>query len=130
MRLTRRWAKRGGGQVLTAWEAVPPPGFVALGMLCSPTDDAPPVDAIRCVPISWVEESDQPPRKVWDDSGSSGAVGSIWVVNKLQLIAVCAGHDPPAGPGPTGRFYTLKAERLWLGEGAEGVAEEEGGRHT
>ena len=132
VRLTQRWAKRSKGQrQLFAWEAVPPEGYVSLGMLCSTTPNAPPREAIRCVPAAWVVPATTPPRKVrhnsllvalhvrasalpersarrlaqvWDDSGSSGAQGSIWLVNRLNLIAVTPGHEPPTGP-----FYDLKA---------------------
>ena len=112
VRLTQCWCKRFKGQrQLYAWEAVPPEGYVALGMLCSTSEVPPPVEAIRCVPFSWVRLSSLAPQKVWDDAGSSGTEGSIWIVNNLRLIAVTAGHDAPAGP-----FYELKAERAHLSE--------------
>ena len=112
VRLTQCWCKRSKGQrQLYAWEAVPPEGFVALGMLCSTSEVPPPIESIRCVPRSWVRPSHTEPQKVWDDSGSSGTQGSIWVVNNLRLIAVTAGHEPPAGP-----FYEFMSDRSFLSE--------------
>lgn len=84
---------------------------MALGMLCSTSEAPPPVDSIRCVPMAWVRLATTPPVKVWDDAGSSGTPGSIWIVNSLKLVVVNAGHDAPAGP-----FYELKSDRLSLQE--------------
>lgn len=112
VRLTQRWSKRfplinkespKGQRQLYAWEAVPPEGFVALGMICSTTESPPPVTSVRCVPLAWVQQSTFVPEKVWDDAGTSGTHGSIWVINQLRLIAVTPGHDAPEGP-----FYDLK----------------------
>mmetsp|Transcript_15005 Transcript_15005/g.34018 ORF Transcript_15005/g.34018 Transcript_15005/m.34018 type:complete len:145 (-) Transcript_15005:203-637(-) len=104
VRLTQIWCKRFKGQrQLYVWEAVPPEGFVALGMICSTTEVPPPVESMRCVPLSWVRLSTLEPEKLWDDAGSSGAQGSIWIVNRLRLIAVTPGHNAPSGP-----FYDLK----------------------
>uniref|UniRef100_A0A7S3AUZ7 Uncharacterized protein n=1 Tax=Haptolina ericina TaxID=156174 RepID=A0A7S3AUZ7_9EUKA len=117
VRLAQCWSKRSRGQrQVYAWEAVPPEGFVAMGMLCSTEDDGvdahpPPIESIRCVPRSWVRPSRTQPQKVWDDSGSSGTQGSIWVINNLRLIAVTAGHEMPAGP-----FYEFKSEHSFLSE--------------
>lgn len=41
--------------------------------------------------------------KVWDDAGTEGRAGSIWVMNSLHLMAAGAGHDPPQGP-----FWDMK----------------------
>ena len=111
-RLTQRWAKRFKGQrELFAWEAVPPEGFVALGMVCSNSDDPPPTESIRCLPAAWVRPAAAPPRRLWDDSGSSGARGAIWLVNSLGLVAVTPGHEPPAGP-----FYEPASELFDLSD--------------
>jgi len=114
VRYTLRWSKRGGGggaRELYAWEGVPPPGHVALGMLCTAESEPPPLEAMRCVPLAWVRKATAPPIKVWDDSGSSGARGSIWVVNSLGLLAVVPGHDPPAGT-----FYEPALEAMFAGD--------------
>lgn len=112
LRLTQRWSKPFKGQRrLYAWEALPPEGFVALGMLCSTSEEAPPLESIRCVPLEWCKLASAPPEFLWDDSGSSGTPGSIWVINKLRLIAVIPGHDPPPGP-----FYELRHDHLFLGD--------------
>ena len=33
-----------------AWRAVPPEGFVALGMMCTTTEEPPDIESMRCVP--------------------------------------------------------------------------------
>lgn len=51
--------------------------------------------------------------QVWDDAGTEGRAGSIWVMNSLHLMAVGAGHEPPQGP-----FWDLKVmstQRLLFG---------------
>ena len=47
---------------------------------------------------------------VWNDAGTGGRAGSIWIVNELGLIWVKSGHDPPEGP-----FYTVKGEKFYVG---------------
>jgi hypothetical protein len=49
------------------------------------------------------------PKKVWDDSGTGGRRGSIWIVNPMQLMAVTQGHEPP-----TETFYELRINRRLL----------------
>lgn len=44
--------------------------------------------------------------KVWDDAGTEGRAGSIWLVNSLHLMAAGAGHEPPEGP-----FWDMK---VWM----------------
>ena len=48
--------------------------------------------------------------QVWDDVGTEGRAGSIWVVNSLHLMVATVGHDPPAGP-----FWDLKVRSCGLG---------------
>lgn len=43
--------------------------------------------------------------KVWDDAGTEGRAGSIWMVNSLRLMAAGVGHDPPEGP-----FWDMKVQ--------------------
>jgi hypothetical protein len=49
--------------------------------------------------------------KVWDDSGSGGRQGSIWVFNTMNLIGFVSGSDPPRQKG-----YELKSTRFFLKE--------------
>lgn len=48
--------------------------------------------------------------QVWDDAGTEGRAGSIWIVNSLHLMAAGSGHDPPQGP-----FWDMKVgeRRVW-----------------
>jgi Vacuolar protein sorting-associated protein 62 len=95
-----------------AWRAVPPEGFLALGMVCTNTEDPPPVECIRCVPEAWCVPSKFTPQKVWDDSGAGGGKpGSVWVVNSLELVAFTAGHDAPKET-----FYDLKSNRFFINQ--------------
>jgi hypothetical protein len=96
LRYKQVWHFARGDRSLYAWKAVAPENFVALGMICTTTDDEPPVDAMRCVPQKWCAPSQIKPVKIWDDTGAAGGrPGSIWIVNSLDLIAVIPGHDPP-----------------------------------
>ncbi len=47
-----------------------------------------------------------PLMQVWDDAGTEGRAGSIWMVNSLHLMAAGAGHDPPQGP-----FWDMKVDQ-------------------
>ena len=58
----------------------------------------------------WTKKSTIVPRLVWNDAGTGGRAGSIWIVNELGLIWVKSGHDPPEGP-----FYTVKGEKFYVG---------------
>lgn len=89
------WSLTHGSNHFYAWEPVPPgDDFVALGFIGSKEDKQPDVKAMRCVPKSWCKESTYV-NKVWDDSGSSGRAGSIWVFNSLYLVGFVSGTDPP-----------------------------------
>ena len=101
----------GGAQPFFAWRAVPPSAdFVALGMVGTATEGAPPRECMRCVPRAWVSESKVKPQLRWSDSGASGGrAGSLWSVTSLGLMAVSPSHAPPAGP-----FYELKKKRFFL----------------
>ena len=50
------------------------------------------------------------PKKLWDDAGTGGKQGSVWLVNSMGLMAVTRGHDPP-----TDTFYDLKSKRFMMG---------------
>lgn len=89
------WSLTHGSNPFFAWEPVPPSEeFVALGFIGSKSDKQPSVEIMRCVPRSWCKESTFL-QKVWDDSGSSGRAGSIWLFNTLNLIGFVSGSDPP-----------------------------------
>lgn len=89
------WSVTHGSNPFYAWEPIPPSDeFVAMGMIGT-TDDSPPdPKKMRCVSKSWLKESNYLHR-IWDDSGSGGREGSIWLFNSLNLVGFVAGHDPP-----------------------------------
>ncbi len=58
------WHFARGARSLYAWKAVPPEGYIAMGMLCTTTDEAPDVMAMRCVPLKWCSPTKVPPTKV------------------------------------------------------------------
>lgn len=104
------WHLARGAKSLYAWQAQAPEGFVALGMLCTTTEDAPDVRGMRCVPMTWVTPTKTQPQKIWDDTGAAGGrPGSIWQVNNLGLVVVVPGHN-----APTEVFYDLSASRFFL----------------
>lgn len=57
------WHFARGARSLYAWKAIPPEGFVAMGMLCTTTDEPPDVTAMRCVPLKWCSPTKVPPTK-------------------------------------------------------------------
>ena len=98
-----------------AWRAVPPDGFIALGMVCTTDEEPPDLTVMRCVPQEWCAASKGRPRKIWDDSGAGGGkAGSIWAVNSMDLIVFVAGHDEPRET-----FYDLKSSRFFLNQVAK-----------
>jgi vacuolar protein sorting-associated protein 13A/C len=70
------WAQLRGKQPVYLWKPVPPSAaFVALGCVATTTPDEPPLDCVRCVPVSWVGRGARPPLLIWDDSGTAGSSG-------------------------------------------------------
>jgi Ca2+-binding EF-hand superfamily protein len=120
------WSLTHGSNPFFAWEPIPPSEeFVAVGFIGSKTEKQPPVDCMRCVPKSWCKESTFL-QKVWDDSGSSGRAGSIWVFNTLNLVGFVTGSDPPRK-----KPYDLISRRFFMKEytniAAEGATPAPGG---
>jgi len=108
-RFKESWHTNKGNTPLYAWRAVPPDGYVALGMVITSTDETPDVTAMRCVPLKWVTPTTQEPRLVWTDSGAGGGrPGSIWAINSLDFVYVHPGHEPPTGV----TFYELSHQRM------------------
>jgi len=115
------WSITHGVNPFYAWEPVPPSDdFVAMGCVGTKTDKPPDVRLMRCVCKHWVTES-KVLKSIWNDSGSGGREGSIWVFNSLNLLGFVNGHDPPQRPP-----YDLKSQRFFLREysdiKAKGVA--------
>lgn len=80
-------------------------------MVCSGSADEPSLKEVRCVPRAWVVPTKVVPKKVWDDAGTGGRSGSMWVVNSLGLVHVCEGHN-----APTEKFYDLYGTRFMAAE--------------
>ena len=111
IRFHQVWSQYKGEKPLFAWEPIPPSeDFRSLGMIVTTSDTAPPLTCVRCIPKRWTKKSTIVPRLVWNDAGTGGRAGSIWIVNELGLIWVKSGHDPPEGP-----FYTVKGEKFYVG---------------
>mmetsp|Transcript_18027 Transcript_18027/g.21618 ORF Transcript_18027/g.21618 Transcript_18027/m.21618 type:complete len:759 (-) Transcript_18027:139-2415(-) len=105
------WSLTHGSNPFYAWEPVPPgEQYVALGFIGTKTDKPPSVDCMRCVSKDWCTESGYV-KKIWDDSGSGGREGSIWIFNTLNYIGFVSGSDPPRR-----RPYDLKSRRFFLRE--------------
>ena len=94
------WSKKEGKQPLYVWAAVPPSSkHQAVGMVATVSEDPPSVDCMRCVPKRWLEVvPNKQPKKMWDDSGSSGQSGSFWIVNEFETLWVTPSHDAPNEP--------------------------------
>eukprot|EP00938_MAST-03A_sp_MAST-3A-sp1_P006960 g6960.t1 len=95
LRFHEVWNETRGKKPIHAWEPVPPKGFVALGMVCTTSEDAPKKESMRCVPKSWVKETKAKPKLIWNDAGTGGAKGSFWVINEMQMLSVVQGHTAP-----------------------------------
>jgi hypothetical protein len=78
-------------------------------MIGTTSDDAPPLDAVRCVPRAWAVPTTMEPTPVWDDSGGGGRPGSLWRVNAEGMMGVTQRHHPPPGP-----HYSLKEEEFFI----------------
>jgi Ca2+-binding EF-hand superfamily protein len=106
LRFKQIWHLARGDKSLYAWKPVVPEGFVAMGMICSLTNEPPDVTSMRCVPAAWCVASSVTPTKIWDDTGAGGGKpGSIWTVNSMDIVAIVAGHEPPKDV-----FYEFKSK--------------------
>lgn len=88
-----------GPDPFTVWMPVPPSqDFIALGAVASAATSSqpPPLDAARCVPRTWVQDSSTPAQSIWDDPDVS-----IWTGSHGLLLGA-KGHQPPS------RMHQLK----------------------
>jgi hypothetical protein len=103
------WSYTHGSNPFFAWEPIPPSDkFVALGFAGTTKDVPPDVRVMRCIFKGWAKESTFV-YKIWDDSGSGGREGSIWLFNTLNLVGFVRGHDPPIH-----HPWDLKSRRFFL----------------
>jgi len=105
------WQKTVGQKHLYAWEGIPPdPKFACIGMIATTNDQQPSLDRLRCVPRAYLLAAPKTPEKIWDDLGTGGSPGSIWVGSSLNVWSVVPGHQPPA----YGTFFEMKADKFKL----------------
>jgi hypothetical protein len=105
------WSLTHGSNPFYAWEPVPPgEEFVALGFIGTTSEKPPDVKCMRCVCKEWCKESTYV-HKIWDDSGSGGREGSIWVFNTFNYVGFVSGSDPPRR-----RPWDMKSRRFFLRE--------------
>lgn len=91
------WSLAAGKTPLYVWRALPPAdNFVAMGMVCTTTEEAPPLTAIHCVPRAWVKPAREPPTLIWENAGVGGRRGGLYVVNSLGLLEASTGGLPPS----------------------------------
>jgi hypothetical protein len=110
IRFHQVWNQQRGGRKFYAWRAVPPSSaFIAMGMVGTTDEDPPSVECMRCVPMAWVKPTTMKPKLLWDDSGTGGRRGSVWLINSLNLIAVVQGHEAPKET-----FYEFQQKRFFM----------------
>jgi len=92
------WRKDQAKTPFRAWRAEPPSDdYVALGMIGTTGDEPPPLDSMRCVPRRWLVPRNEPAKLVWDDKGTEGRPGSIWVLNSgIKTFFAVASHNEPS----------------------------------
>ncbi len=74
------WNNQGskGSAEVSVWRPIPPPGYVAMGHVCSVGYESPPLNTIRCVRADLVVASHLGPM-IWNDKGSRARVDfSAW----------------------------------------------------
>ncbi len=83
------WSSKLGEVPLYAWRPVPPSDeYVAMGCVVTTSSEEPDMELVRCVPLRWVAASKKAPKQLWDDSGSGGKPGSVWLINELNMMQV------------------------------------------
>ena len=95
VRFRQVWGQEWKSSALYAWSPVPPPGFVAVGMVLTTTPQPPDLASVRCLPERWAVKPSVAPQLVWSNEGTGGRPASIWLVNSLGLLYVTIGHNAP-----------------------------------
>jgi hypothetical protein len=92
------WSVQTGKQMVFVWRAFSPsPKHTTIGHVATTTDQPPPLNSIRCVPKRWLRPAIMPPACVWENSGTGGKRGALWVVNQLGCMeATTNGEEPKA----------------------------------
>eukprot|EP00854_Cymbomonas_tetramitiformis_P019349 gene19349-23135_t len=96
MRFREVWSLPIGLQPLFVWEGVPPtPEFVCLGMVTTNSPEPPSVACVRCVPKRWVVTNPELPYMMWENAGTGGRHGSLWMSGRLGLLLAVPGTNAP-----------------------------------
>jgi len=99
------WNLRGGVHI---WKAIPPTNnYVSLGIVATISSREPLLSSLRCVHKGLVTRTSWKPVKIWDNSGTSGKKGSLWVINSLGMVGTTEGYEEP-----TGEFYDIRDWKL------------------
>jgi len=90
------WSVQAGKQSLFVWRALSPSStHVSMGMVATTTDEPPPLTAVRCVPRRWLRPAKETPALVWENTGTGGRRGSLWLVNALGCMEATTGGAQP-----------------------------------
>ena len=109
------WSVQAGQQNLYIWRALSPsPNHVPLGMVATSTDVPPPLTCLRCVPKRWLKPSKVAPALVWENAGTGGRRGGLWIVNSLGCMEATTGGVAPSACcfDPVDKIQVL-FEDLW-----------------
>jgi len=109
---TQIWKKELNTNSLYVWKPVAPSdGFVALGMICTTDAKEPSVNLTRCIPSGWVHPTKYTPQRIWDDSGTGGKKGSLWLADHFGLLTAVSSYEQPEGP-----FYELWKDEFYASD--------------
>lgn len=109
------WSVQAGQQALYVWRALSPsPTHIPLGMVATNTDVPPPLTCMRCVPKRWLRPSKISPALVWENAGTGGRRGGLWIVNTLGCMEATTGGSLPTACcfDPIDKI-ALQYEDLW-----------------
>jgi hypothetical protein len=110
VKFSQIWHFARGSKSLYAWKPLAPEKYVAMGIMCTTSDEPPDVKAMRCVPASWCAPTKVKPNKIWDDTGAGGGKpASMWIINSLGMVTIVPGHEPPSET-----FYDMASTRFFL----------------
>mmetsp|Transcript_24616 Transcript_24616/g.56402 ORF Transcript_24616/g.56402 Transcript_24616/m.56402 type:complete len:579 (-) Transcript_24616:110-1846(-) len=107
------WSITHGSNKFYAWEPIPPSNmFVTLGMVGTTTEEQPNVSCVRCLPRTWVQESNSAVvHQIWNNSGASGNHGAIWNISNMNTVGIFEGHSRPRK-----QMYSLKKRRFFISD--------------
>ena len=96
LKYSQVWKKELDNNSLYVWKPIPPSDeYVAIGMLTTTDAKEPSVELTRCVPAGWVVPHTVVPHRYWDDAGTGGKQGSMWVGDDFGLLTAAASLELP-----------------------------------